>query len=954
MTPIEQKKAAKAFVGRWKAAEGNEQREANKFWIELFNEVLGVANPTHMLDFERKVKGRRIDVFHEDAGVLIESKSRGINLDVPEQRGKDNQGRPRMITPYEQAKWYADNITPRSASPRWIIISNFDEIRIHDLDVAYPERDFETITLDELPEQAHRLTFMVRKENSRAEREKKLSVAAGEVVGRLYDAFAKSYVNLEKSVEEQRSLNILVTRIVFLLYAEDAGFLHEIDAFYRYLKDFKTPHMAGALQTLFKMLKTPEGERNPYMDAEALKFPYVNGGLFAQDIIIPPFSEEARHILLKEASADFDWKDISPTIFGAVFESTLNPETRRAGGMHYTSVENIHKVTGPLFYDALKDELTRIEGERVEKKRGFMLRAFREKLASIKILDPACGSGNFLTETYLSLRKLENRVLENLYGSERILSIDPILVKIDQFYGIEINDFAVSVAKTALWIAELQMLEQTSEIMDMWIEPLPLKSNENIICGNALRMDWNEVLPAEECSYIIGNPPFNGARTMSAEQKKDLQSVAQHVRNNYDLDYVGGWYIKTCDMIDRNPAIKAALVSTNSICQGTQPGDLWAYLLENRQLEILFAYRTFIWNSEATDKAHVHCVIVGFAKKGHAAEEKLLFEDGNILKANNINGYLLDAPDVFVHDRKTPLSDVPEMSNGNQPRDGGHLLMTPEEMKTAIEEEPDIKKFIRPYIGADEFIKGKERYCLWLNDATDDEIATSRILSKRVNAVYAFRMASKAKTTNGYAKTPRLIAQRPQKQGVDFLLIPSTSSKRRFYLPIGYMDKKVVASNSVLVIADATIYYFGILTSLPHNAWMRSVCGRLKSDYRYSKDIVYNNFPWPVPTLAQRQRIEACAQAVLDARAVHEGDSLAQMYDGISPMPENPCKADLKKYDLRKYDDLLHAHKALDRAVEAAYGVDFNGDEEKIVAHLFRLYAEAVKAEQVSNGKKQS
>ena len=630
---------------------------------------------------------------------------------------------------------------------------------------------------------------------------------------------------------------------------------------------------------------------------------------------------------MQEASAGFDWKDISPTIFGAVFESTLNPDTRRAGGMHYTSIENIHKVTDPLFFDALRTELAQIEGEKQQKKREFLLHAYRKKLAALKIFDPACGSGNFLTETYIGLRKLENRVLENLYGAQMgIGEADPIQVSIKQFFGLEINDFAVEVAKTALWIAELQMLEQTQEILNTWIEPLPLKDNTHIHCANALRTDWNDVLPARECSYIIGNPPFLGARTMNAQQKTELQAVASSVRNNHDLDYVGGWYVKAADMMDENPKIHVALVSTNSICQGAQPGNLWAYLLNERDLEITFAYRTFIWDSEATDKAHVHCVIVGFAKTGAFTGKRLLFDGGAPKDAANINGYLLDAPNVYVQDRKKPLCDVPEMANGNQPRDGGNLILAPEERVAAIASEPEIERFIRPYIGADEFIKGKIRYCLWLNDATEAEINGSPFLRARVKAVYEFRMASKAKTTNGYAKTPTLMAQRPQKQGVDFLLLPMTSSEHRFYLPIGYMDKINVASNAAFVVPDATIYHFGILTSLVHNAWMRTVCGRLESRYRYSKEIVYNCFPWPNPTDAQKQHIEQCAQAVLDARAAHPGATLAQLYDP-DKMPAN----------------LRAAHHALDAAVEAAYGVDFGGDEERITAHLFQLYAAATR-----------
>ncbi|MBR1829780.1 MAG: class I SAM-dependent DNA methyltransferase, partial [Atopobiaceae bacterium] len=570
MNATEQRKNARDFVKRWQQAEGNEQRESNKFWLELCSEVLGIPNPTHVLDFERKVRGRRIDVFFEDVGVLIENKSRGVDLDAPEVRGKDKYGNVRQVTPFEQAKWYADNITPRSIMPTWIITCNFDEIRVHDLNREDAETNFETIRLVDLPNEFHRLSFFTSKENSRVEREKALSIKAGEVVGRLYDAFSKAYLDIDNNVAEQQSLNILITRIVFLLYAEDADLLHEHDAFYNYLKNFQVAHMRQALIDLFAVLKTPEGERDPYLDPALLAFPYVNGGLFERDAIIPRFDLATREILLNEASAEFDWSSISPTIFGAVVESTLNPETRHAGGMHYTSVENIHKVVGPLFYDALKDELTAIEGLKSQKERTFKLRTFRQKLASIKLLDPACGSGNFLTESYLLLRKLENRVMENLYGDQMVLAeVDPVLVQIDQFYGIEINDFAVEVAKTALWIAELQMLDETREILNMWIDALPLKSNDNIHEGNALRMDWEDVLPSESCSYLCGNPPFLGSAIRTKAQTADLEVVFGKEKKWGKCDYCVGWYRKAADYM-RDTDCRAALVSTNSITQGEQ------------------------------------------------------------------------------------------------------------------------------------------------------------------------------------------------------------------------------------------------------------------------------------------------------------------------------------------------------------------------------------------------
>ena len=921
MTPNEQKKAAKDFVNRWKAAEGNEQRESNSFWIELCMNVLGIANPTQHLDFERKVKGRRIDVFYEDRSILIENKSRGIDLDEPEQRGKDRRGNVRWVTPFEQAKWYADNITPRSVMPKWIITCNFDEIRIYDLDREDAETSYETITLDELPDQYHRLSFFTRKENSRLEREKQLSVKAGEVVGKLYDSFSKAYRDIENDEREQRSLNILITRIVFLLFAEDAELLHERDAFYKYLKNFQINHMRQALIDLFSVLKTPKEERDPYMDPDLAAFPYVNGGLFEADIIIPQFDENTRFILLQEASAEFDWKDISPTIFGAVFESTLNPETRRAGGMHYTSIENIHKLTGPLFYDELKDELTAIEGAATEKERKFKLQAFRTKLASLKFLDPACGSGNFLTETYLSLRKLENRVLEDLYGGQMVMgAFDPIQVTVDQFFGIEINDFAVEVAKTALWIAELQMLDETRQILSMWIDPLPLKTNDNIHEGNALRLDWNDVLPASECSYVIGNPPFLGHQDMSKAQHDDLDIVLADCKKHGKLDYVAGWYAKAVNYIGDHE-IGCAFVSTNSICQGEQVGILWDYLFD-KGANIEFAYRTFIWNSEATDQAHVHCVIVGFDKGDR--KRKLIFHDGISEEAKLINGYLFDGPRKSVASRSKNIN--PELVGyklvkGSQPTDGGGLLFKADEGEAFMARYPQLAYLLRKFVGADEFINGKYRYCLWLKDVDPSEYEDNTEIQERLKAVRKMRLSSPTASVKRDADTPQLFTQIRQPDS-DYLLFPRHSSGRRDYLPIGFVSPDVIAGDAASFIPDADLYLFGVLSSTFHNAWMRVVCGRLKSDYRYSP-AVFNSFAFPKPTVEQRHHIESCAKDVLDVRNSYEGTSLADLYDP-DKMPDN----------------LRSAHDALNQAVEAAYGVDFNGDEGQIVAHLFKLYAE--------------
>lgn len=583
----------------------------------------------------------------------------------------------------------------------------------------------------------------------------------------------------------------------------------------------------------------------------------------------------------------------------------------------------------PLFLDALWDELHAAEGERSAAKRRQLLDRLHNKIAGITIGDPACGSGNFLTEAYRQLRTIENRIIEDELGDQTALFAamdNPVRVSLDQFYGIEINDFAVSVAKTALWITEEQMLRKTQEILPHYdFDFLPLKSLSNLVEGNALTTDWAEVFP-EDLTYLVGNPPFLGARNMDKAQKAEIKVLAKDVRNAHDLDYVTGWYIKALDLMDGSRQLRAALVSTNSICQGAEVGDLWHYLIEVRGAQIDFAWRTFVWDNEAAEKAHVHCVIVGFSKKGNSTGQKTLFEEGiEPQKVRHINPYLMPAPDVFVMDRKKPISSVPEMANGNQPRDGGNLILSAEERDEVLSLEPSLERWIRPYVGSDEFIKGKKRYCLWLEGASTADIAASKVLSERVRNVFEFRMASKAKTTNGYAKTPALFAQRPQKQGCDFLLIPMTSSERRSYIPIGYMDKTVVASNAAFVIPNADLFMFGVLQSQFHNAWMRAVAGRLESRYRYSKEIVYNCFVWPECGQHERELVVHAAQRVLDERAKHSYATLAQMYD-----PKNEFM----------FPSLIGAHMLLDASVERAYGVDFSRDEEKIIEHLFKLYAD--------------
>lgn len=925
---VNQKQIAKQFVKRWKAEEGNEDRQSRSFWIEFAQDLMGINNPTHVLDFERKVKGRKIDVFYEDMGVLIEQKSRGIDLDKKSERSK----KAGEETPYQQAKWYADNL-PYSVRPRWIVVSNFDEFRIHDLDTDDPEHDYTTIALEELPDQLHLFGFLTDKSASRLVKEKELSVKAGEIVGRLYKSLAAQYKNIETDKDEQRSLNILIVRFVFLLYAEDAGILQEHQAFLNYMRNVEPEDMRTALIQLFEVLDTPEDERDSYLPDKLAAFPYINGGLFAkEDIVIPQFTQQIKYDLLKEASQEFDWSGISPTIFGAAFESTLNPETRRAGGMHYTSIENIHKVIDPLFLDDLKAELAEIEGEKVERTRNLKLRQFQNKLASIKILDPACGSGNFLTESYLCLRKLENRVLEQiLHGSEVIgqtswgIEGEGSLVKvsIDQFYGIEINDFAVTVAKAALWIAESQTMIVTEEISLVPLNYFPLKSNENIIRANALRYDWNDLLLANECDYIISNPPFLGYSNQTRTQKEEMLDIwrdkaGKQIKQAGKLDYVSAWYYSAAKYIESHQT-RCAFVSTNSISQGEQVQPIWATLQKLFDVSIDFAWKSFTWNSEAADKAHVHVVIIGFSWKGGCT--KRLFDGETVQLVDEINGYLVDAPMVFVSKAKESLCGAPKMTTGNRPADGGHLIIETDDYENFVSTEPQSKKFIRPLLGSKEFINGKNRWCLWLVDATASDIESMPLVNERVINCRDDRLSSSDMGRRKLAATPWLFREHNASTR-PYLVVPKVSSERREYVPIGYVQPEVIPTDLLFVVLDGGLYEFGILTSQFHNAWMRTVAGRLKSDYRYSQDLVYNTFIWPDPTLEQKRTIEQAAQAVLDARDAHPGKTLADLYDP-DKMPS----------------DLLAAHKTLDKAVEEAYSVDFNGDEEKIVAHLFKLYA---------------
>ena len=829
-----------------------------------------------------------------------------------------------MLNPFQQAKRYSAEL-PYDDRPRWIVTCNFKSFLVYDMN--NPNGEPEEILLKDLSKEYYRLQFLVDSKSDHIKKEEELSFKAGELVGNLYDAFSKQYRDLENE-QSQKDLNELCVRLVFCLYAEDAGLFGRKSVFHDYLSKYEDLNsMRKALIELFKVLDTPLDNRDPYLEDDLNQFPYVNGGLFSnENIEIPTFTQEIRDIILAKASDDFDWSEISPTIFGAVFESTLNPETRRAGGMHYTSIENIHKVIDPLFLDELREKLNEAEAYKNEKTRIEKLTEFQNYLASLTFFDPACGSGNFLTETYLSLRRLENEALDIMSHGMMMLELDDtIKVSIQQFYGIEINDFAVKVAKTALWIAEAQMWNETKKIVSTignTNDFLPLESYDNIYEGNALRVDWNEILPKTKCNYIMGNPPFVGARLMNEEQKIDIFNIFLGIKGLGNIDYVGCWYKKSVEYIS-GTKIHVALVSTNSICQGEQATILWKDIF-NQGVCINFAHKTFIWDSEASLKAHVHCVIVGFSFEERT--EKVLFDNNRKNKVHQINAYLVDAPQIFVDNRTKPICNIPKMDFGSMPNDGGFLSnYSPEDKSEICRKYPNAEKLFRKILGAEEFINNKERYCLWLKDISPSEYKGIPEIIEAIRKVKELRESSNRDVTKKLAFSPYLFGEIRQPDN-RYLLVPSTSSERRRYIPIGFIEKDIISTNANLIVPNASLYNFGILTSNVHMSWMRVVAGRLKSDYRYSAKIVYNNFPWPNPTSEQIEKIESTAQMILDAREKYSNSSLADLYDELT-MP----------VELRK------AHQVNDKVVKEAYGFNWKTmTETECVAELMKLYQKLV------------
>ena len=948
------KQAARKFREYWLLQRGSEKGQDQQFWNMLLRDVLGMDDVDLRLKSQVPVpmKGttKYLDFWIPETKVLIEHKSRDIKLDAP-QSGHGGK------TPFEQALEYNQQ-RGYSDKARWIVTCNFDEIWVYDMDRPLDEP--QKLLLANLPKELSRLGFLVDSSVTAVrDPEKDVSIKAGRIIGEIYRELLKRYATPD-SPETLKYLNRLCVRLVFLFYAEDAE-LFDKDAFWSLLKNTPATFLRPRLLSLFRALDTPVDRRDPYLEPEIAAFPYTNGGLFKEvaDAEIPPLDEAIKALLVK--AANFDWREISPTIFGALFESTLNPETRRSGGMVYTSVENIHKVIDPLFLNGLKVELEAIRKERSAAARSAKAREFQARLGGLKFLDPACGSGNFLTETFLSLRKLENEAIKlgaRLKEGERLLNLDgEVKVTIDQFKGIEINDFAVAVAKTAMWISEAKMLSETAEILDAPPKYLPLHDYDGIIEGNALKLDWPRAY------YIMGNPPFVGHQYRTRDQTSDMDAIYADWKDvNYGkLDYVCAWYKKA---VDCAKGARCAFVSTNSICQGESVAAMWQPMFERAGLEIDFAWRTFRWDSEATEKAHVHCVIVGFhcnrellSLRGDSesrslgedttnlqnsqtpsSESKTIFDGDQVLAAKHINGYLIDAPDIFIENRggvKMPGFDA--MSKGSQPTDGGNLILSPAERDEIVAKWPEAASFTLRYIGADEYINNIYRYCLWLVDVAPNRYRHIAPIMERLARVAEMRRRSPTKSVQRDAEKPMLFTQIRQPK-TDYLLIPRHSSERRRYIPIGFVPSNVIVGDAAYYIPNASPYLFGVLISSVHMAWMRVVAGRLKSDYRYTP-AVYNNFPWPdlCASAPLREEISKTAQAILDARAQYPDCSLADLYDPLT-MPA----------------DLRAAHAANDRAVLAAYGLKPDTPEPAIVAHLFARYAEATKGAAGTQGTKKA
>jgi len=929
LTNTQRKIAAQEFSKRWANEPGKEKQQAAPFWLELASDVLGIKRPTQSIFFEEETNYHGfIDAKIPDAKTFIEQKSRGVDLDKKELR----QGQ--MVTPFEQARNYA-NAQKNSDRPEWIIVSNFDVIRIYNLDIDFPEENYISFKVDDLADNLQFLDFIADPTAKRRQFERKVSWEAGELIGKLYALLLKQFSDPE-SGDAKHSLNVLAVRLVFCLYAEDAEIFPK-NSFHDYLVGKDPGSVRRALQILFRHLNTPTELQDKY-DEELMKFPYVNGGLFADEVEIPSFTQEIVDLLVDEVSGGTDWSCISPTIFGGVFESTLNPEIRRKGGMHYTSPENIHRVIDPLFLDALEQELDEIVGlpDKTRKEANVREKAlvqFQDKLASLCFFDPACGSGNFLTETFMCLRRLENVVLTHLAGGQSSWGFEdvaesPIRVSLNQFHGIEINDFACAVAETALWIAELQANQETEMIVVRSIEDLPFRDKANIVKANALRTPWEEVLDPAECNYIIGNPPFTGKMTPELKADRALWFGKEAGR----VDFVACWFLAAAKYM-KGTKIETALVATNSICQGTQVEPIWTRLF-NAGIHINFAHRSFLWTTEGRKGASVVVVIISFSYVER--ETKTLWDytgrEVSQVEARHINQYLIDHADMSVKSRGKPLDKVPELVNGTKPA-GAPLTLTITEYQEIVRKYPQASQYCRKYLGAQELTNATHRYILWLTEGDLPDVAGIPPIVERLKRTSEQRADSSQEVTYALRNEPWKMFYVGDPAGAPFLVIPCTTSGNRRYFPMGFITDDTLPSNSVFFWSNAGLYEFGIMTSRVHNTWLDVIGGKLKSDFRYSNQMVYNTFIWPKASSAQREVITQLAEGLLEAREAAFGGGKRTLNEVYKPGNE------------WAYPALFAAHRDLDEAVERLYGLEPGCGEPSIITRLYALYEDALAEE---------
>ena len=882
-----------AFSQDWRY-ETSEGAESKSFWDAFFN-VFGRPR-RRFAAYEMPIKKLDGNTGYIDllwkGKLLIEHKSRGKSLDVAA----------------KQAFAYVDELSSEDA-PRYVLVSDFARFRLYDLD----EGTNHEFAIEDLHKNIRHFSFIAGYETKKIVPQDPVNISAARLMGKLHDEMRENnYTGHE--------LEVYLVRLLFCMFAEDTG-IFESGAFRRYIEERTREDgsdLGSQLHQLFDTLNTPESERQNTLDEQLNKFVYINGKLFTERLQSAHFSSKMRDALLN--CCRLDWGVISPAIFGSLFQSIMDKKARRNLGAHYTSEANILKLINPLFMDELRAEF-----EKAKRSKNGLLQ-FHKKLHALRFLDPACGCGNFLVIAYRELRKLELEILHEIrkHGQQVLQITDLLKLNVDQFYGIEIEEFPAQIAQVAMWLVDHQMNLLAEEKFEKYYVRIPLVTSANIVHGNALQKDWRDVISPHRLNYIMGNPPFIGHHLQSTEQKAEMLACYQHIKKAGVMDYVSAWYCKAVDYISGTD-IKVAFVSTNSIVQGEQVAPLWNELNARNKTHIHFAHRTFKWTNEAKGKAAVYCVIIGFGAQ--EAKTKRLFEYEDIkgkpheVKVQNINPYLVDAADIFVGNRRTPICPVTPMLFGSKPADGGNLLLEETEKQKLLFAEPHAKKWIRSFLNAEEFLHNKPRYCLWLIDCLPDELRKMPLVKKRVDAVRKMREVSKKLPTRESAKTPTLFTEIRQSKS-EYLLVPSVSSENRFYIPVGYVASDVICGNANIQIPNASLYEFGVVTSLMHMAWMRVTCGRLENRYRYSAGIVYNNFPWTKnPTEKQITDIKTKAQSVLDAREKFPTSTLADLYDPLTMPPL-----------------LQNAHRALDKAVDRSYRRNPFNNEADRVAFLFDLY----------------